>query len=310
MSNTSCDPESSLSWDVADYDLARVAVISSIIVASMSPVTVTGNLLVVLAIWRNESLRSSTYFLVGALSLEYFVSGVLFQPSYSIKELAMALRPSLIKTSVFYYLHLTLGGLGIYTTALATLTTTLMAIERCLYMTRRRWANSSRVFKLFLVILLLPIPLNVFRTLQILTGSFCLVSQIAIMSLVILCFVVTSLTYLQVYRSIRHHQQQIQASVTSTRSPRGPFINMAKYKKSVFTILLILASFYLSYLPFILNVFLLLSFGQSPRLIAAYKVSVVLMFTLSAITPIIYCWRIRQIRGGVRQLLYKLLCRD
>ena len=310
MSNTSCDPESSLSWNVADYDLARVAVISSIIVASMSPVTVTGNLLVVLAIWRNESLRSSTYFLVGALSLEYFVSGVLFQPSYSIKELAMALRPSLIKTSVFYYLHLTLGGLGIYTTALTTLTTTLMAIERCLYMTRRRWANSSRVFKLFLVILLLPIPLNVFRTLQILTGSHCLVSQMAIISLVTLCFVVTSLTYLQVYRSIRHHQQQIQASATSTCTPRGPFINMAKYKKSVFTILLILASFYLSYLPFIVNVFLLLFFGQSPRLIAAYKVSVVLMFTLSAITPILYCWRIRQIREGVRQLLYKLLCRD
>ena len=78
MSNTSCDPESSLSWNIADYDLARVVVISSIIVASMSPVTVTGNLLVVLAIWRNQSLRSSTYFLVGALSLESFVSGGTF----------------------------------------------------------------------------------------------------------------------------------------------------------------------------------------------------------------------------------------
>ncbi|CAH3179474.1 unnamed protein product [Porites lobata] len=129
MSNTSCDPESSLSWNIADYDLVIVAGISSVIIASMSPVTVTGNLLVVLAIWRNESLRSSTYLLVGALSLEYFVSGVLFQPSYAIKELVMVLRPSLIKTSVFYYLHLILGGLGIYTTALTTLTTTLMAIE-------------------------------------------------------------------------------------------------------------------------------------------------------------------------------------
>ena len=143
-----------------------------------------------------------------------------------------------------------------------------------------------------------------------LTGSFCLVSQIAIISLVRLCFVVTSFTYLQVYRSIRHHQQQIQARVTPRCFPGGPFINMAKYKKSVFTILLILASFYLSYFPFIVNVFLLLLFGQSPRLIAAYKVSVVLIFTLSAITPILYCWKIRQIRDGVRQLLYKLLCRD
>ena len=79
MSNTSCDPESSLSqWNIADYHLVRVAVISSVIIASMSPVTVTGNLLVVLAIWRNESLRGSTYFLVGALSLEYFVLGVVF----------------------------------------------------------------------------------------------------------------------------------------------------------------------------------------------------------------------------------------
>ena len=77
----------------------------------------------------------------------------------------MVLRPSLIKTSVFYYLHLILGGLGLYTTALTTLTTTLMAIERCLYMTRRRWANSSRVFKPSLVMLLLPIPLDFDRIL-------------------------------------------------------------------------------------------------------------------------------------------------
>ena len=178
-------------------------------------------------------------------------------------------------------------------------------------MTRRRWVNSSRVLKLFVASLFQPIPLVVFRTLYILTGTYCQVTNVAMIGLLMFCFFTTSLTYLQVYRVIRQHQQQVQASVTSQSCRRKPFINMTKYKTSVFTLLLILALFYLSYLPFGVIVILHLSRKTSSvALIAAFKVSVALMFASSALTPCLYCWRIREIRVGVRQLLCKVLCKD
>lgn len=302
MNGTHCDAEGlALSWNTNDY-YYFVLFTTSAIIAAMSPVTVVGNLLVVFAIWRNESLRSPTFFLLGSLSLEYFLSGLIFQPSYAAMELAKLRSALLIKTSDFLYVHLTLGGFGTYTTVMATTTTTLMAMERWLYMTRRRRVNSSCVRKIFVASLFQPIPLVVFHTLHILTGNYCQVAHITMTGLVTLCFFTTSLTYLQ-------HQQQVQASATSWSCRREPFINMTKYKTSVFTLLLILALFYLSYLPFGVIVILHLLRKTSVELIAAHKVSVVLMFASSALTPCLYCWRIREIRVGVRQLLCNVLCK-
>jgi len=50
------------------------------------------------------------------------------------------------------------------------------------------------------------------------------------------------LSYFKVYKSIRNRQQQIQAS-QSCQSTAQPTFNLAKYKKSVYTIVYILAIF-------------------------------------------------------------------
>lgn len=54
-------------------------------------------------------------------------------------------------------------------------------------------------------------------------------------------FVVTTFSYYKVYRVIRHHQIGVQANQNA--------IDILKYRKSIFTILYILALFVLSYVP-------------------------------------------------------------
>jgi len=58
-----------------------------------------------------------------------------------------------------------------------------------------------------------------------------------------LCIIVTALAYFKVFQIIRHHYNQVQANSNA--------IDMQKFKKSVFTILYILAIFVLSYVPFV-----------------------------------------------------------
>ena len=300
----------SLFWNTSHFNY-YVAFTSSVIIAAMSPVTVAGNLLVGLAVWRNESLRSPTFFLPGVLSSEYFFVGLMVQPWYVAKELIIVLKQSsMIETSAGFYMDLIFGGFGTYTTAITVLTITLMAMERWLYMTRRRWMNSNRVWKFFVVLLFLPIPLTVFRTLFVLTGTYCRLAYQVIICLLMFCFLTKSFTYLKVFHIIRRHQQRVQAHVASQSSARQPFVNMTKYKKSVFTILLILALFYLCHLPFVLNVIALIFLGKSPELGAAFKVSGMLIFVSPMLNPCLYCWRIREIRDGVRQLLSKVICKD
>lgn len=312
MSTTHCDSSLSLNWN-RNYS---ATITTSIILAVLSPITVAGNLLVTLSIWRNDSLRSPSYFFLAVLSAENFVCGLIYQPSYAAKELMSVLEQSrLTDSSLLFYTHLVVGGIGTYTTSIIILTITVIAIERWLYMTRRRWMNSTRVWKLLVVLLILPVPITAYRTLYILREGFChSANMLAFICLLLFCFLTTTLTYLQVFRIIRRHQLRVQMSVlnmTSRQSStRQPFINMTKYRKSVFTILLMLALFYLCYLPLVLNIVLLLSWKMSPQLITAFRISSMLIFLSSAFNPCLYCWRIREIRNGVKQLANKMLCKD
>lgn len=207
MSTTHCDSSLSLNWN-RNYS---ATITTSIILAVLSPITVAGNLLVTLSIWRNDSLRSPSYFFLAVLSAENFVCGLIYQPSYAAKELMSVLEQSrLTDSSLLFYTHSVVGGIGTYTTSIIILTITVIAIERWLYMTRRRWMNSTRVWKLLVVLLILPVPITMYRTLYILREGFChSANMLAFICLLLFCFLTTTLTYLQVFRIIRRHQLRV-----------------------------------------------------------------------------------------------------
>lgn len=224
MSDSYCEASNSPVLNASHF-FSCITFSSAVLVAVMSPLTVAGNVFV-LAIWKNQSLRSPSFFLLGILSFAYFVSGLIVQPLYAAYEIATASidrEPSLENSSVLFYIRLIFGGFGNYLTTITILTITLIAIERWLYMTRPSWVTLSRVSKLFVAFLFVPTPLIVFRSLQMLSGSFCNVVNLVIICMLIFCFITTTITYLQVLLIIRRHQQQIQANLTSQSNTRQPF---------------------------------------------------------------------------------------
>ena len=110
--------------------------------------------------------------------------------------------------------------------------------------------------------------------------------------------------HFKVFRIIRRHKQQIQVSELSQNVAR-PTINFAKYKKSVFTILYILALFYISYLLIMICFWLMLVFPKTKSIAPFVAVSVTLLFFPSSLNPLLYLWRMKDIRKEVRQLVRK-----
>ena len=93
----------------------------------------------------------------------------------------------------------------------------------------------------------------------------------------LLCFVTTSFAYFKVYQLIRHHQRQVQEHDRSHNFGR-PAIDLAKYKKSVLSILFILMLFSVCFLPFLVSSGMLLSLGESPELSVAFGGSMLFLF--------------------------------
>ena len=117
-----------------------------------------------------------------------------------------------------------------------------------------------------------------------------------------LCFLITVFAYFKVYRIIRRHQNQVQNYEN--------VIDIEKYKKSVFTILYILVIYLLSYVPFVCCIVVVnvVDLGSESRN-AAVDACTVIVFSSLFSNPLLYCWRIKEIRHSVKAIVMKLRCK-
>ena len=77
----------------ATESYVTLASTAAIIIAILSPVTVTGNALVLAAIWRNPSLRTPSYILLAGLTLTDFGAGLISMPLYVASDLNLVAEP-------------------------------------------------------------------------------------------------------------------------------------------------------------------------------------------------------------------------
>ena len=277
----------------------------SIVIAVLSPITVTGNVLIVAVIWRNRTLRTPFYMFLCGLALTDLSTGLITQPFYVSSQFICSEGPQEIegRQTFLFLARVVTGGFGSYLIYETVLILTCMSIERWLQMKRRFLVIQRRARFIVAGIVLVPIPISVFRALNILTGSYEHVLTVTF-ALLLLCVIAISTSSFKVFQIIRSHQQQVQARETPQISGQ-PAINLAKYKKSVFSILYIVLLFYISYAPFIVFFGIYRSLRDHSVVELAYVMSLTSVFLSSSLNPLIYIWRMNDIRNGVKQLIWK-----
>ncbi|XP_020622052.1 olfactory receptor 4F21-like [Orbicella faveolata] len=273
-----------------------------VVTSLLAPITVIGNAFILVAIWKNPSLRTPSYVLLAGLSFTDFCSGLLTQPFYVVYKLAeLAGWRKLI----------CIAGLiaqiaGYYFSSLTVIALTITAVERWLHMSRRSLLTVRRVvmlyvtFVLFLIVFFASLMYYWYHSTEFLK----LFITVFVFGAA-LCFFITVFAYFKVFRIIRHHQSQIQTNQNA--------IDIGKYKKSVFTILCILTLFLLSYVPHVcgllaVNIMGYFGITLSPR--AAMPAFTAIVFSASFFNPLLYYWRIKEIRDSVRRILRNVCCKE
>ena len=288
-----------------------VAYSSAIFIAIFSPVAVSGNTLILAAIWKNPSLRTPSYILLAGLAFTDFGTGLLTQPTYVATELIRTVYFELIDKKPTVQKQLTVAGssFSIFFSSCTILLVTLMSIERWLHMSRRSWITVRRTYIITAVLTVVPLTLTVCRATQIITrDSFTREINTAFVLFALLCLTITTVAYFKLFRIIRRHQQQIQANELSHNFGQ-PVIDFIKYKKSVFSILYILILFYIGYLPVSISLMLMLFLSPGELTMIFFHISMVLLFLSSSLNPLLYLWRMKDIREEVKHLLKRMLCK-
>ena len=291
--------------------LLDITLSAAAIVAFLSPVAIAGNVLILAAIWRNPSLRTPSYILLAGLAFTDFATGFITQPVYVANEL---IHLELIgnKTTLHTVMDATTNGCAVFFSSTTVSIITLMSIERWLHMTRRSLVTVRRICTVIAALTGLLLPLSICHVINIINRTgFGHVFHSTFLIFLMFCLTVTLIAYLKLFRMIRRHQQQIQANELSHNFGQ-PSIDFAKYKKTVYSILYILVAFYIGYLPLSISfaLFLVSSTSITEFRILFLDVSMAFLFLSSSLNPLLYLWRMKDIRNEVTKLVKRILCKS
>jgi len=115
----------------------------------------------------------------------------------------------------------------------------------------------------------------------------------------LLTFFVTALSTLKIFQIVRRHQRQITQQQQSVQSNT---INALKCKKSAVTVLYVYGLLVIFYLPVFVTVFIETFTGYTKTVKIAYDYVLTVVFVNSFLNPVVYCWRIREIRRAVKDV--------
>ena len=246
---------------------------------------VTGNSLTLSAILRTPSLRSPSNIFMCSLAISDLLVGIIVQPVYIAYELKQE-PPLTFAINVLF----SFTGVVSLCTMTAISVDRFMALQfhlryQCL-MTEKRAMYTSLSLWLFGI-------LSSFVTLWNKTIMFAFLAVgIAI------CIFISTFSYTRIYLIVRQHQFQIRAQQQVLRVP----MNVVRTKRSAISTFIYYICMILCYTP-MFSFMSVVAIRPSLSGLMVWKVGNTFVFMNSSINPILFCWRVRELRRAVLKLV-------
>ena len=259
--------------------------INCILNAPLMLACVTGNSLILASILRTPSLRSPSTIFMCSLAISDLLVGIIVQPVY----IAYELKQEPLLTFAFTMLFIFTGVVSLCTmTAISV--DRFMALQfhlryQCL-MTKERAMYTSLSLWFFGILLS-------FLTLWNKTIMFAFLAVgIAI------CIFISTFSYTRIYLIVRQHQFQIRAQQQALQFP----MNMVRTKRSAISTFIYYICMILCYSP-MFSFMSIVAIHPSLSGLTVWKVGNTFVFMNSSVNPILFCWRVRELRRAVLKLV-------
>ena len=262
-----------------------------------------GNVLILIALHRVTSIYPPTKLFFRCLAVTDLCVGLIVQPLYVYETYAMS-RATEMNANVLYGVLSAVRILAPLLCGVSILTSTAISVDRLLaLLLRLRYRHVVTLRRVRFVIICFWLNGVVFilssiwiRRTDISNKTTCVVIVISL---------VTSISsYLKIHLTLRQHQAQVGNNIPHGHPNEGARtpLNIAKYKKTVSSILWVQLAFVVCYVPFgIVN-------GIGTNNIMAWIASATLLYLNSSLNPILYCWKIREVRQAVKDTIRQLYC--
>ena len=132
-------------------------------------------------------------------------------------------------------------------------------------------------------------------------------------ALLTLSSLVSVFSYAKIFKTLRYRQVQVHRNTQQGQRPNGGGnqLNIARYKRTVYSIAWVQLALFICYIPYIVIRFLSLLriLGKllfSTEISILSELFVTLLYLNSSLNPALYCWRIKDVRQEVKNMICKI----
>jgi len=284
-----------------DLDKAEDVFITNILICILnslfSLITCAGNFVILHAIRKAQDLHKPSFILLGCLAVSDFLVGAICQPFF----VAFKIAELVDNFSAYCTLRMFQFMSGWITASVSFYTLAAVSIDRLLALTLHLRYNTAvtvpRVFQIIFVIWILCITCVTLRF-WMSTLWFVLPAVSFLLTLL-----VTILGTSKIFQIVRRHQRQMSRQNMAIQRLQPGTVNVLKCKNSAVTVLYVYGLFIIFYLPFCGAIVLQYLTGYNRRVKIAYDYSATVVFINSFLNPLVYSWRITEIRRAVKKVL-------
>jgi len=270
-----------------------VVIINCVLNVPLMILSVIGNSVVLAAVLKTSSLHSPSLIFLCSLAVSDLLVGLVVQPVYIAYELTK-----------FGFLYQPMTTMAATAVGASLSTMTAISVDRFLALHyHMRYPNVMTVHRAVytLVILwLLNFLLSCLAFWKVAAYFFATAISIPIYLLI------SSVSYIRIYKIVRLHQLQISAQQHAMGSLNNES-NMLQSVKSAKNTSIYYIAMILCYTPLFIAMTILFFFYN--HWTVDWNLTDTAAFMNSSINPFLYCWRVRELRTAVVKTVKKMLCK-
>ena len=257
-----------------------------------------GNTLILAAFRKESSLHPPSKLLLRSLATTDLCVGLISQPLYVTYLMSVVnehwtmcryvLIPRIIADPIFCGVSL--------------LTLTAISVDRLLALLfGLRYKQVVTLKRTYVILITFWVVCTVFSTMHFWND---LIPMLYVIIVISLCLVTSIYSYTKIFVTLHTRHRQNQVRQPNQISP----LNIARYRKAVSSALWLQLTLVACYLPEVIMMALMANREVTTSVFLARRYTVTLVLFNSSLNPILYCWKIDEVRQAVKDTIRQVLC--
>ena len=264
--------------------------------------TILGNTLILVALQKESTLNPASKLLFRSLASSDLCVGLISQPLYA----AYVMTHVSERWENCHYAFAAVFITGYLLCSVSLFTLAAISVDRLLaLLLRLRYRQVVTLNRTYVVVLFFWVVSTAATAMYFWNYFITLWCGCVTISL---CLTTSILSYTKIYMTLRHHRTHVRDLVNRQQASETTPLCIARYRKAVASALWLQLTMVFCYLPHGIVIALWTYNGVSSHVFLARQCTSTLVYLNSALNPILYCWKILEVRQAVKNTIRQFCC--